>query len=72
MTLSTEEKYEKPTLRRHSQFFAISPAGCKLGRGVFPFKTVQRPAKGEPGDDGEGTGENRHRPSDTLTARPSS
>jgi len=35
------EQYEPPSVRRYSQFYAMSPAGCKLGLGVFPFKGLK-------------------------------
>lgn len=40
-TKDSTEEYKKPTIHRYSQFFAMSPAGCKLGYGVFPFKGLK-------------------------------
>lgn len=32
------EGYERPTIQKHSMLFTLSPAGCKLGHGLFPFQ----------------------------------
>ncbi len=40
-TKVSTETYEKPAIRRYSQFVAMSPAGCKLGHGVFPFQGLK-------------------------------
>ena len=36
--MSYTEEYECPTIRKHSMLFTLSPAGCKLGHGLFPFQ----------------------------------
>lgn len=36
--MSYTEEYERPTIQKHSMLFTLSPAGCKLGHGLFPFQ----------------------------------
>lgn len=31
------EKYEKPRIERYALLYSLSPAGGKLGHGIFPF-----------------------------------
>lgn len=43
--MSYTEEYECPTIRKHSMLFTLSPAGCKLGHGLFPFQKRRKLAK---------------------------
>ncbi len=43
--MSYTEEYERPTIRKHSMLFTLSPAGCKLGHGLFPFQKRRKLAK---------------------------
>ncbi len=43
--MSYTEEYERPTIRKHSMLFTLSPAGCKLGHGLFPFQRRRKSAK---------------------------
>jgi hypothetical protein len=40
--MSYTEEYECPTIQKHSMLFTLSPAGCKLGHGLFPFQKRRR------------------------------
>lgn len=36
-------EYEKPKIERYALLYTLSPAGSKLGHGVFPFAGRHKP-----------------------------